>query len=104
MRLRVGSSRQAGALVPRRQRGLRAAVVVLPAGGMMDWHSTRDREELLIVVRGIVRLETRTASTRVRSRRLPAGSCVWLPPRVRHRLVNPTRQSARYIFVTVSAA
>ena len=98
--LRMGSSRRAGRLIPRREAGLRAAVVVLPGGGVMDWHSTRDREELLIILHGLVRLETRQPSGRLRSRPLPAGRCVWFPAHVMHRLVNPARQPARYIYVT----
>lgn len=100
----MGSSRRAGRLIPRRARGLRAAVVVLPAGGVMDWHSTRDREELLVILYGIVRLDARQTAARLRSRRLPAGRCVWLPAQVMHRIVNPTRRSARYIYVTGAAA
>ena len=66
----------------------------------MGWHSTRNREELLIALAGSVRIETRRgrASRRVGLR---AGQCAFVPRATEHRLVNASRRvTARYLYVT----
>ena len=63
---------RAGRLVPRRLRGLRAGSVILKPGGSMPWHSTKDREELLIVLAGSVRLELAGRTGTKRRVALPA--------------------------------
>ncbi|MBI2104740.1 MAG: hypothetical protein HYT90_04050 [Candidatus Omnitrophica bacterium] len=106
---------------------LRAGAVRLKPGGAMEWHSTRSREELLVLLAGQVGLETEGSrhrpSTRVarsgrpraralrprpgpasrgRVRRvaLRAGQCAWIPPRTVHRVVNRSAASAWYLYVT----
>ncbi len=93
----------AGRLVPRSARGLRAGSVILQPGEVMDWHSTQKREELLIALRGTVRLEVRRAS-RVRGWMIRAGSCVLVPRRTRHRVVNRSAGAAHYLYVTTPAS
>lgn len=77
----------------------------------MAWHTTGSREELLIVVRGGVVVETRLpahgslptqagADRRLRRQVLRGGQTLFLPPRVEHQVVNATRRAARYIYVT----
>jgi len=83
---------------------LRAGSVILKPQGVMEWHSTRHREELLIVLRGQIQLEWQQASGRSRSLALPAGRCASLPPKVWHRVVNAARQDAHYLYVTGGAA
>ncbi len=97
--VRVISSRRPGRLVPRGARGLRAGVVVLKPGGIMEWHSTRSREELLIMLAGRVQVEVegRSGCERVG---LTAGACAQLPQRTRHRIVNRSGRIARYVYVT----
>ena len=92
------SFRRSGRLIPRRPRGLRAGAVRLRRGGVMDWHSTRDREELLLIWRGVVRVEIKAAAGRLRRMRAAAGECLWLPARTRHRVV--TQAGAAYVYVT----
>lgn len=101
--LRAASFRRAGPLVPRRGRGLRAGSVRLPPGGVMDWHSTRAREELLLGLRGIVRLEMERRG-RIRRRTIRAGSCILLPRQTRHRVVNRSPAPAHYLYVTAPGA
>ncbi len=66
----------------------------------MDWHSTRTREELVLVLSGAVELETAGPHSRVRRLRLKAGQCAFLPSRLLHRVVNRSHAQAAYIYVT----
>ncbi len=102
MRIQVVSLQRARRVIPRRRKGLRAAVVELAPGAAMAWHSTGLREELLIALGGRVRVEVRTAS-RTRRASLRAGQCVFLPRGTRHCVVNPSMRKARYLYVTASA-
>ena len=94
---------RAGRLIPRRLRGLRAGSVILKPGGAMPWHSTNDREELLIVLAGSVRLELAAPAGRKRRVALPAGQCAWLARGTEHAVVNPGAHAARYVYVTGAA-
>ena len=97
--VRVRSSQRAGRLAPRGAGGLRAGVVVLKPGGIMEWHSTRSREELLIVLAGRVQVEVEGLSG-AQHVGLNAGACARLPQRTRHRIVNRSTSTARYVYVT----
>ena len=100
--IRVRSAHRPGRVIPRRAEGLRAGVVVLQSGEVMDWHSTDDREELLIVLEGRVALEVQRMS-RIRRVALRNGHCALVPHRTRHRVVNRFRSAARYLYVTGAA-
>ena len=79
---------------------MRAGVVVLKPGEIMEWHSTRAREELLIMLAGRVQVEVegRVGCQHVG---LNVGACARLPQRTRHRIVNrSTAAAARYVYVT----
>ncbi len=69
----------------------------------MEWHSTRAREELLLALRGAVRVEVRGPSGAVRRRLLKAGQCAWLPARTLHRVINRGTRRAHYLYVTAPA-
>ncbi len=70
----------------------------------MPWHSTREREELLILMTGRVTLEMRRQGGRGRLQKmLKAGESLFLPRRTPHRVVNRSRADASYIYVTGSA-
>jgi quercetin dioxygenase-like cupin family protein len=94
---------RAGRLIPRRTRGLRAGSVILKPGGSMPWHSTNDREELLIVLSGSVRLELVGRAGRTRRIALPAGQSAWLARGTDHSVVNRGARPARYVYVTGAA-
>ena len=98
--IRVSSYRRGGRLVPYAARGLRAGSVALKRGEVMDWHSTDSREELLIALRGRVSVEVCDARRRIRRSLLRAGSCLFLPSRTTHRVVNRSRVEARYLYIT----
>ena len=89
--------------MPKRSSGLRAGVVRLRPGGIMDWHSTQQREELLIAMAGRVVLETHAVSGRKRCVTLRVGQCAFLPRRTKHRVINRSTAAARYIYVTAPA-
>ena len=84
--------------MPPRARGLRAGAVRLGPGGVVAWHTTGRREELLVSLEGCVTLEVRARG--LRRARMRAGQSMWLPPGTRHRVVNDGRRLARYIYVT----
>lgn len=70
----------------------------------MPWHSTHDREELLLVLAGRVRLETQTGRGIIRARPVRSGQYVFLPSQTLHQVVNASRGASRYLYVTAQAA
>lgn len=93
-----------GRLVPPRATGLRSRAVVLRPDKVMDWHSTGAREELLLVIRGVLQLEIEgSAVKRILRRPLRAGQCAFLPSQTTHRVVNRSTQRALYIYITAAA-
>lgn len=90
------SSRRAGRLVPSRAVGLRAGSVFLKPGGVMDWHSTKRREELLIVLTGRIQVEARPRRRMLVSQ----GQSLLLPTGTWHRILNRSRRRAHYLYVT----
>ncbi|MDP3703307.1 MAG: cupin domain-containing protein [Candidatus Omnitrophota bacterium] len=99
----VVSYRRAGRLLPRRAAGLRAGAVVLRPGNIIDWHSTKSREELLIAMQGLVRVEVKRPHRTPRRVPLKNGACLWLPPHTWHRVVNESTKLARYLYITAPA-
>ena len=90
---------RAGRLVPADGKSLRAGYVLLRPSDVMDWHSTRSREELLVVLAGRADLEVRV-SNRVRRIPLPQGQAVLLAAGTVHRVVNRSRRATRYLYIT----
>ena len=70
----------------------------------MPWHSTKRREELLVMLEGVVDLERRmsaaASSGRIVRVQVRAGQCCYLPPGTPHRLINRSRKPVRYLYVT----
>ncbi|OGX28801.1 MAG: hypothetical protein A3B78_00540 [Omnitrophica WOR_2 bacterium RIFCSPHIGHO2_02_FULL_67_20] len=100
MRIYTASYRRTGRLVPKRKRGLRAGSVILRPGTSMPWHSTKEREELIIALAGRVHLDVEDAPGRRRQTVLSEGRCALLPPRTPHAVSNHSRRTARYLYVT----
>ena len=100
MTLRAMSYRRTGRLTAARATGLRAGAVLLKPGRVMDWHSTRHREELMLLIRGRVSVEIETSPRRIRRVSVSGGGCLHLPSHTRHRVVNRTHTDARYVYVT----
>lgn len=99
-RVIVRSTRQRGRLIPRRARGLRAGAVTLKPGESMEWHSTRDREELIAVLDGRLSLEFHAPRQRLRRAALRQGQCAFVRADTMHRLTNVSASPSRYIYVT----
>lgn len=89
-----------GRLTPAKHRGLRARAVSLPPGGVMPWHSTRQREELLLVLQAAVCVDLVRPGQRIRAQQVQAGQSLWLPAQTIHRVVNTGHRRARYVYVT----
>jgi mannose-6-phosphate isomerase-like protein (cupin superfamily) len=68
----------------------------------MDWHSTKHREELLVVLRGCVQVEAHVKRRSARRVLLRQGQCAFLAERVNHRVVNTARRPATYLYVTAA--
>ena len=100
LRMHAASYRVPGRLVPKRKRGLRAGSVILRPGAMMPWHSTKEREEMLIALAGRVLIEAEDARGRLRQAILSEGCCALLPPHTSHAVSNRSRRTARYLYVT----
>ncbi len=93
------SVQRAGRLIPREARRLRGRSIALNPGGVMPWHSTGTREEVLVVLSG--RLELRLGEdSDGRTVQLAAHHSVFLPRDTRHSLRNPARAIARYLYFT----
>ena len=101
--MRVVSYQREGRLVPLTARGLRARSVMLAHGQVMEWHSTRTREELLIALSGVVNVEVTSPASSRRRTRLIAGQCAFLPRETMHRVINDSRTRVHYIYVTAPA-
>ena len=99
----IASYRRAGRLVPRRAAGLRAGVVVLKPGGVIDWHSTRTREELLIALEGRCEVDIQRPRGTQRTIRLQHSQCLLLPSQTLHRVVNESTKPVRYLYITAPA-
>lgn len=93
-----------GRLIPKRAAGLRARSVILKPGQVMDWHCTKDREELLIILKGKLVFEVQSLSSKVRIYIVSVGQSVFLSSKTMHRLVNRSHLIAKYIYVTGEAA
>ena len=88
-----------GCLVPPSAR-LRSRAMHVAPGEMVEWHSTDEREELLLVVSGTLLLDVETPAHRRAAREVQAGGAVYLPSHVRHRVRNQSRRRLVYVYVT----
>ena len=94
------SFRRPAKLTPPHAQRLRSRAIRLAPGTSIAWHSTRRREELLIILEGSVSVEAYDRRHRVRTTRLTPGACAFLAAQVRHRVVNRSARPAQYIYVT----
>ena len=100
MSLRRGSFRRPGRLTPAEATNLRARAVRLAVGGIMGWHSTQRRQELLLVLQGPITLQIQLPSARTRTYQIAEGHYALVPPQTLHRVLNPGCCAAHYVYVT----
>ena len=74
--------------------------MILAPDQAVDWHSTGVREELLIALQGTVCVERQDGRRRIIATSLLAGQCAWLSCATIHRVVNRSRKTAHYLYVT----
>ncbi len=91
-----------GRLIKNSKNGLRARTVALKPKESMDWHSTGRREELILSVKGTIRIEIEQANRKISKSRLSSGFCFFIPSQVVHRVINASSRSASYVYVTGS--
>ena len=101
---RILSCLRSGRLVPTDAKGLHAGSVLLSPTEVMDWHSTHQREELLIILAGQADLEVQTPAHPVRRIPLRRGQSIFLAVETIHRIVNRSRRAVRYVYITAPAA
>ena len=65
----------------------------------MAWHSTGDREEVVVPVAGRVEIEY-VADDRVARVRLGAAHALFIPRQTRHRVLNQSSAVAQYLYIT----
>ena len=94
------SYQKPGQLIPSRAQHFKGRSIRLSPGRAIEWHSTRDREEVILVFRGSVSLEVRGPRSRIRSIALSKGRAAFLSPQVWHRVVNRSRRQAHYVYLT----
>ncbi len=70
----------------------------------VPWHTTGRREELVIVLRGGLRLEVGHPHQNdpVRTMSLTAGRVAFLPQATWHRIINRSKEDSHYLYVTSS--
>ena len=99
-RARQFSYYRPGRLIVAPKKGLRARSVQLLPGARIDWHSTKDREELLLVIQGEVVLSVGQAMGKMQNKHLKQGQGIFLPKTTRHCVVNRSRHASQYVYVT----
>ena len=90
-RMAMRSLARPGRLVPTTARRLRGRIVRLEPGGVMSWHSTGRREELLMPLTGAIRVEYEASRGRIRATTVSTWQSTFLPRATTHRVVNPSR-------------
>ena len=96
----VRSYNHKGRLLGASRRAIRAGSVKLRRNECMDWHSTNEREELIIMLSGTARIDLKNSHSKLVHVRLSAGRCAFLPKATTHRVVNMCSGTAHYIYVT----
>ena len=85
-------------LVPKQ--GLRARSVRLLKGARMDWHSTGEREELLLVIAGSVVVSVKYLAKSGRRIPLCFGEGIFLPKATMHTVMNKSGKMTTYLYIT----
>ncbi len=99
-RLRQFSYYRQGRLIVTPKKGLRARSVRLLPGARVDWHSTQEREELLLVIQGKVVLSVGRAMGKTQNKHLKQGQGIFLPKTTRHCVMNRSHRTSQYVYVT----
>ena len=98
-RAAVRSWKKPGRLIPN-PTGLRARAVRLKPGRGMDWHTTADRQEILLALEGVIVVRYKSSTGSERRMRLPAGRALFLPQGIEHCVQNFDADEALYVYVT----
>jgi quercetin dioxygenase-like cupin family protein len=85
---------------PPQTAGMRSGLVRLKSGEIIGEHSTRDKEEVLIILKGRAKifLEKHPALT------VRAGSLIYIPPHTIHNVTNAGRQLLEYVYIVAPVA
>lgn len=93
---KVGEARTKA--TPSQTAGMRSGRVVLAAGTSMHRHSTKQNEEVLVMLSGTVRVVLGDAPME-----LAAGQVLYIPPNTEHEVHNDGSVEARYLYLVAPA-
>jgi quercetin dioxygenase-like cupin family protein len=89
-----------GRLILRPTDGLKARSVRLLGRTGIKRHTTGAREELILVVQGLIEVGVEQDSAFARRLKVKAGESLFLPARTFHRVLNAHRGISQYVYVT----
>lgn len=76
---------------------LKSGFVVLKKGEEIGWHSTENKEEMVVVIKGKATLLINNSSHQIIS-----GNVVYIPPNTGHNVKNNYTSDLKYIYITTS--
>ena len=78
---------------------MRSGLVTLQGGGNVGEHSTKDHEEMLVILEGAGEVEAEGHGRRPAQ----AGQVVFIPPRTTHNVYNTDSAPLRYVYIVARA-
>jgi mannose-6-phosphate isomerase-like protein (cupin superfamily) len=78
---------------------MRSGLVTLQSGGNVGEHSTKDHEEMLVILEGTGAVEAEGCGRRP----VRAGQVVFIPPRTTHNVYNTDSAPLRYVYIAARA-
>ncbi|MBA4396938.1 MAG: hypothetical protein C0394_06095 [Syntrophus sp. (in: bacteria)] len=78
---------------------MRSGLVTLQMGGSVGEHSTKDNEEILVILEGAGEVEAAGYGRRP----VKAGQVVFIPPATVHNVYNTDAAPLRYVFIVARA-
>lgn len=78
---------------------MRSGLVTLQSGGNVGEHSTKDHEEMLVILEGAGEVEAEGHGRRP----VQAGQVVFIPPRTTHNVYNTDSAPLRYVYIVARA-
>lgn len=78
---------------------MRSGLVTLQSGGNAGEHSTKDHEEMLVILEGTGEVEAEGYGRRP----VKGGQVVFIPPRTTHDVYNTDSAPLRYVYIVARA-
>lgn len=78
---------------------MRSGLVTLKTGEEVGWHSTKNHEELIVILEGSGDVKAEGIGDFSVSK----GQVVYMPPETPHNVINPNHEPLKYIFIVARA-